>query len=107
MERPVGESKRRFDYKFVSTQREKTAQKELDAAISEGYIPVEMVFGEDINAMRVLFGAGFNYHVAIVLARDANNPGAEMGKREYRFLKTTKVSTMEKEMNQLASVRSP
>jgi hypothetical protein len=52
--------------------------------------------------MRVLFGAGFNYHVTIVLARDTNDPGAEMGKREYRFLQTTKVSTMEKEMNQLA-----
>ena len=102
MERPVGESKRRFDYKFVSTQREKAAQQELDAAVSEGYIPVEMVFGEDLNTMRVLFGAGLNFHVTIVLARDANNPGAEMGNREYRFLKTTKVSTMEKEVNQLA-----
>jgi hypothetical protein len=102
MERPVGDSNRRFDYKFVSTQREKTAQQELVAAVSEGYVPVEMVFGEDLNTMRVLFGAGFNYHVTIVLARDANIPGAEMGKREYRFLKTTKVSTMEKEINQLA-----
>src|SRR5262245_7313828 len=102
LERPMGESKRRFDYKFVSTQREKTAQQELDAAVSEGYVPVEMVFGEDLNTMRVLFGAGFNYHVTIVLARGANNPGAEMGNREYRFLKTTKVATMEKEMNQLA-----
>ncbi len=102
MERPIGESKRRFDYKFVSTQREKTAQKELDGAISEGYIPVEMIYGEDVNAMRVLFGPGLNNHVTIVLARDTNNPGAEMGKREYRFLQTTKVSTMEKEMNQLA-----
>src|SRR5262245_31204551 len=102
MERIVGESKRRYDYKFVSTQREKTTQQELDAAVSEGFVPVEMVFGEDLNTMRVLFGAGFNFHVTIVLARDANNQGAEMGKHEYRFLKTTKVSTMEKEMNQLA-----
>jgi hypothetical protein len=102
MERPGGETKRRFDYKFVSAQREKTAQKELDAAVSEGYFPVDMVLGEDLNTMRVLFGAGLNYHVTIVLARDANNPGAEMGSREYRFLRTTKVSTMEKEMNQLA-----
>jgi hypothetical protein len=102
MERPVGESKRRFDYKFVSTQREKTTQKELDTAVSEGYTPVEMVFGEDTNTFSVLFGPGANFHVTIVLARDANNPGAEMGKREYRFLRTTRVSTMEKEMNQLA-----
>jgi hypothetical protein len=102
MERPVGESKRRLDYKFVSTQREKTAQKELDAAVSEGYFPVDMIFGEESNTMRILFGSGFSYHVTIVLARDTGNPGAEMGKREYRFLQTTRVATMEKEMNQLA-----
>jgi hypothetical protein len=102
MERTVGETKRRADYKFVSTQREKTAQKELDAAVSEGYFPVEMVFGADTNALSVMFGPGASIHVTIVLTRDANNPGAEIGKREYRFLRTTKVSTMEKEMNQLA-----
>jgi hypothetical protein len=102
MERPVGESKRRFDYKFVSTQREKTAQKELDAAVSEGYFPVDMIFGEEGNTMRILFGSGFSFHVTIVLARDTSNPSAEMGKREYRFLQTDRVGTMEKEMNQLA-----
>src|SRR5215470_42174 len=102
MERPLGETKRRFDYKFVSTQREKTAQQELDAAVSEGYFPVDLALGEDLNAMRVLFGPGLNLNVTIVLARDANNSGAEMGAREYRFLRTNKVSTMEKEMNQLA-----
>lgn len=102
MERQVGETKRRFDYKFVSTQREKTAQQELDAVVSEGYVPVEMIYGEDVNAMRVLFGRGLSNHVTIVLSRDTNNPGAEMGNREYRFLQTTRVATMEKEMNQLA-----
>ncbi len=102
MERPVGETKRRFDYKLVSTKSEKTAQKKLDAAVSEGYLPVEMALGVDLNAMEVLSPYPPDHHVTIVLARDANNPGAEMGAREYRFLRTTRVSTMEKEMNQLA-----
>jgi hypothetical protein len=93
LERPVGESKRRFDYKFVSIEYEKEGQKELDAAVSEGYVPVDMVFSNN---------TGFGNSFTIVLARDTNNPGAETGKREYRFIETTRVSTMEKEMNKLA-----
>ncbi|MGH9752561.1 MAG: hypothetical protein ACREA2_07240 [Blastocatellia bacterium] len=92
LERPVGESKRRFDYKFVSMEHKKEAQKELDAAVSEGYVPVEMVMSNN----------RYSFAIAIVLARDANNPGAEMGKREYRFMETANVSRMEKEMNKLA-----
>ena len=101
MERPVGKSKRRFDYKFVSTRREKTPQKEIDVAVSEGYFPVDYIFTEE-GAISGLFDSGARYLFAIVLARDANNPSAEMGNREYRFLQTTEVSTMEKEMNHLA-----
>jgi hypothetical protein len=72
---------------------EKETQRELDAAVSEGFIPVEMVFSNN---------TGFGRSITIVLARDTNNPRAEMGKREYRFMETTRVSTMEKEMNKLA-----
>ena len=93
LERPAGESKRRFDYKFVSIEYEKEAQKELDAAVSEGYAPVDLVISNN---------TGFGNSFTIVLARGANNPGAETGKREYRFMETTRVSTMEKEMNKLA-----
>ncbi len=102
MERPIGAAKRRFDYKFVSTQREKTTQKELDAAVAEGYVPIELALGQDTNTASILFGAGSRVFITIILARDTANPGAEMGKREYRFLQTTKVKTMEKEMNELA-----
>lgn len=101
MERLISESKRRFDYKFISTQREKTTQKELDAAVNEGYVPIELAIGQDTNTASILFG-GSNIYITIILSRDTGNPGAEMGKREYRFLQTTKVKTMEKEMNQLA-----
>jgi hypothetical protein len=102
LERPTGESKRRFDCRFLATQREKTLQTEMDAAVSEGFHPAGMIFGEDVNAMKVIFGSGFNFHTMVVLSRDANNPAAGMGTHEYRFLKTTKVSTMEKEMAELA-----
>lgn len=102
MERPLGAAQRRFDYRFLSTQREKTMQKELDAAVSEGFTPLEMIFGEDTNTFSVLFGSGFNFKATVIMSRAANNPGAEMGKREYRYLSTAKVSTMEKELNQLA-----
>lgn len=101
MERPVGEAKRRFDYKFVSTRREQTTQKELDAAVGEGYVPIELAIGQDTNTASILFGAS-NVYITIILSRDTASPGAEMGKREYRFLRTNKVKTMEKEMNQLA-----
>lgn len=102
MERPLGTAKRRFDYKFISTQREKTTQKELDAAVSEGYVPIELALGMDTNAASMIFGGGSRPFITIILARDTANPGAEMGKREYRFLQTSKVKTMEKEMNQAA-----
>jgi hypothetical protein len=102
MERVAGETKRRFEYRFQSTQREKTTQKELDANISEGFLPIEMILSLDSNTFSVLFGSGTNVHVIIILSRSLENPAAEMGTREYRFLRTTKVSTMEKEMNQLA-----
>jgi hypothetical protein len=102
LERPAGGSKRRFDYRFLATQREKTLQKEMDATVSEGFHPVGMIFGEDLNAMKILFGSGFNFHTTVVLSRDANNPAAGVGTHEYRFLKTTRVSTMEKEMAELA-----
>ena len=102
MERPAGTAKKRFAYRFISAQKESSVQKELDTAVSEGFEPVEMIFGEDVNKFSVLFGSGFNYHTTIVLVRNADAPAAEMGKREYRYLSTTKVGTMEKEMNQSA-----
>ena len=102
LERPAGVTERRLDYRFLAAQREKTLQKEMEAAVSEGFHPVGMIFGEDVNAMKVLFGSGFNFHTTVVLSRDTKNPAVGMGTHEYRYLKTTKVGTMEKEMNELA-----
>ena len=102
MERPLGQTKRRFEYKFISTQREKTTQSELDAAVEQGFVPIELALGQDTNTASIVFGMGSRVFITIILSRDAANPSAEMGKREYRFLQTNKVRTMEKEMNALA-----
>lgn len=84
MERRLGETRRRFEYKILTRANVKTKQQELNAAITEGFYPIDMLWG------------------LIVLGRNLENPGAENGTREYRYLATTKISTMEKEMNKLA-----
>jgi hypothetical protein len=97
LERPAGEAARRFDYKLLSTRREKTMQKELDAAIASGFEPVEMVRGQDNGAASIILGPQFVN--TIILGRKAGVEAASGAAREYRFLTTTKVSTMEREMN--------
>lgn len=84
LERRLGETRQRFEYKFLPGANVKTQQQELNAAITEGFYPIDMLWG------------------LIVLSRNLENPGAENGTREYRYLATTKISTMEKEMNKLA-----
>lgn len=96
MERPAGETARRFDYKLLSTRREKTMQKELEGAIASGFEPVEMVRGQDNNAASILIGPQFVNTIILGRRAGATEAGAA---REYKFLTTTKVSTMEREMN--------
>jgi hypothetical protein len=84
MERPAGATGQRFAYRLLSVKGEKEKQQELDAAVSEGFKPIDMNLG------------------LIVLSRKPDDSRADIGAREYRYLETTKVSTMEKEMNRLA-----
>lgn len=100
LERPAGETARRFDYKMISTRREKTTQNELDAAVNEGYVPVDMVRGQDNGAITLLLGPQFV--ITIIAARPVGNAEASRAAvtRDYKFLTTTRVATMEKEMNQ-------
>ena len=98
MERPAGETATRYEYKLLSTRREKTMQKELDEAVAAGYTPLEMVHGQDNGAASVLLGPQFVN--TIILGRRVG--GADAGTREYKFLTTNKVGTMEREMNQAA-----
>jgi hypothetical protein len=104
MERPAERKQRRFEYQLLSTKRESTLQKELDAVVSQGFHPLAMIRSQDNSVAQAMFGimAGPRESLTVILSRSAENPGAEMGLREYRFLGARKVSTMEKEMNQAA-----
>jgi hypothetical protein len=100
LERESGETKPRFEYHLLSTQRTKTIQKELDQAVAEGYLPLAMGGGQDSSGAMMLLGPKFVFN--IVLSRSLGSPDADKGRYEYRFLGTGKVKTMEKEMNQAA-----
>jgi hypothetical protein len=84
LERPVGETRRRFEYRLLSGKGDKEKQQELNAAASEGFHPVDMNPG------------------LIVVSRNPDVSGAEVEARDYRYLETDRISTMEKEINKLA-----
>jgi hypothetical protein len=98
LERESGETKRRFEYRLLSAQRKKTIQQELDQAVAEGYLPLAMGSGQDTSGAMVLIGPKFVFN--IVLSRSLESPDTDKGRYEYRFLGTSKVKTMETEMNQ-------
>jgi hypothetical protein len=104
VERPAEQKKRRFEYQLLSTKRESTLQKELDSVVSQGFHPLALIRSQDNSVAKAMLGimAGPRESLTVILSRSAENPGAEMGLREYRFLGARKVSTMEKEMNQAA-----
>jgi hypothetical protein len=100
LEREAGETKRRFEYRILSAQRKKTTQQELDQAVAEGYIPLAIAGGMDTSGTMVLLGPRIVLN--IVLSRSIESPDADKGRYEYSILRTTKVDTLEKEMNQAA-----
>jgi hypothetical protein len=100
LEREAGETKRRFEYRILSAQREKTIQQELAQAVAKGYLPLAIAGGQDTSGAMVLLGPKLVFNV--VLSRSIESPDADKGRYEYRFLRTAKVNTMEKEMNQAA-----
>jgi len=102
MERESGQTKQKYEYRFLTANREEALQKELDASVSEGFHPVAISVNRDNNAASIMFGApALRYD--LVMQRSVENPAAEMRTREYRFLSTKKVSDLEKEMNRLAA----
>jgi len=102
MEREPGQTKQKYEYRFLTAKREETLQKELDASVSEGFHPVAMSANRDNNAASVMFGLPV-LRYDLIMRRNIENPAAEMAQREYRFISTMKVGTLEKEMNQLAT----
>ena len=101
LERPFGESARRYDYKVLSSKLEKTIQEELDQAVSAGFTPTEVVLTEDAGGPSGLVGPQFV--VTTILVRTANaSDSSSVAGREYKFLEISKDGTMEREMNRAA-----
>jgi hypothetical protein len=102
MEREPGQTKQKYEYRFLTAKREGALQKELDASVSEGFHPVAMSVNRDNNVASIVFALPV-LRFDLVLWRSVENPAAEKGTREYRFISTIKANTLEKEMNQLAA----
>lgn len=100
MERPAGETTRRHEYRMISTRRERTTQRELNEAVGAGFTPLDMVRGQDNGAASLLLGP--QYVISIITGREVNGPASNAAAREYKFLTTTRVGTMEREMNAAA-----
>jgi hypothetical protein len=101
LERPIGQTKSKYEYRFLTANREETMQQALDAAVSEGFHPVALSVNRDNNTASILFGLPM-LRFDLIMRRSVENPAAEMAIREYRFLSTMKSETLEKEINQLA-----
>jgi hypothetical protein len=101
LERPAGQTKPKYEYRFLTANREATMQQALDAAVSEGFHPVALSVNRDNNATSILFGIPV-LRFDMILQRSVENPAAGMATREYRFLSAMKPGTLEKEINQLA-----
>jgi hypothetical protein len=102
MEREAGQTRQKYEYRFLTAKREGTIQKELEASVAEGFHPVAMSVCRDNNAASVVFALPV-LRYDLILRRNVENPTAEMAAREYRFVSTMKVNTLEKEMNQFAN----
>jgi hypothetical protein len=81
-----GESKGRFAYRLLATNRTSTMQRELQEAADTGY----EYKGQTI--FNTLFGGD---EVVVILERDQN---AEARRSEYRLVATARTSTLQKEL---------
>jgi hypothetical protein len=55
MERKAGQTRQKYEYRFLTAKREGTIQKELEASVSERFQPVAMSVSRDNNAASVVF----------------------------------------------------
>jgi hypothetical protein len=103
LEREQGQSVARQEYIFLNTKKESTLEKEMDAAVSQGYVPAGFSRTTDNSVKQKMFGimAGSPYELTLILARNREKPASEMG-REFKILTTIKRGTLEKELNEMA-----
>jgi hypothetical protein len=82
----------RYDYRVVATNNTSTAEKEMNQAAQEGFSFASVMGGE----------TGFGGNEAVVIMMKSAISAPEPQKRTYRLLATSRTSTMQKEMQQLA-----
>ena len=83
-------AERSFDYRMLATSKTSTMEKELNEAAAAGYRFSKVMSGKMTNGR----------HVIIAMVKEPVGPGQEI--RRYRLLATTRTSTMQTEMQQLA-----
>ena len=81
---------RSFDYRMLATSKTTTMEKELNEGAAAGYRFSRVMGGKATNGGQVI----------IAMVKEPVVPG--QGVRKYRLLATTKTSTMQTEMQQLA-----
>jgi hypothetical protein len=91
MSRRAGETKERYRYRLLATNKTSTMQRELQAAADDGY---------EYRAQTVFDTAFAGKEVVVILERDMENPTP---RSEYLLLATTRTSTMDKELAEAGS----
>ena len=81
---------RSFDYRMLATSKTSTMEKELNEGAAAGYRFSKVMGGRATNGGQVI----------IAMVKEPLVPGQEI--RKYKFLATTRTSTMQTEMQQLA-----
>ena len=79
-----------FDYRMLATSKTSTMEKELNEAAAAGYRFNKVLGGKVTNGGQVI----------IAMVKEPVVPGQKI--RKYRLLSTTRTSTMQTEMQQLA-----
>ena len=99
LERPVGETKRRFEYKLVTAKKE---QEDLDAAAAAGFVPID-IFVTDRSAYEsmVSFSAS-NLRLNFIFSREAGLSSPQSQVSQYRLVWRADNVKMQTELNELA-----
>ena len=79
-----------FDYRMLATSKTSTMEKELNEAAAAGYRLSKVMGGKVTNGGQLI----------VAMIKDPVTPGQQA--RRYKLLATTKTSTMQTEMQQLA-----
>ncbi|MGH9940566.1 MAG: hypothetical protein ACREAM_30350 [Blastocatellia bacterium] len=99
LERPAGETKRRFEYKLVTARKE---QEDLDAAAAAGFVPVD-VFVTDRSAVESMFSfSASNLRLNFIFSREAGQSGSQTPVSQYRLIWRADNVKMQTELNELA-----